>query len=114
MVQLLPLPPQPGNAEPPDAPWWDSAQGAPPPPSPGAKRAPMASNGVLFPATDYGLPEPGPQLFRISSPLPPPMIANAQSTGTMVEPGARGFGFNADARMLVRFLEVGTKVDVRD
>jgi hypothetical protein len=42
------------------------------------------------------------------------MIANAQSTGTMVEPGARGFGFNADATMLVRFLEVGTKVDVRD
>jgi hypothetical protein len=33
VVQLLPLP---GSA---DAPWWDSAQGAPPP-SPGAKRAP--------------------------------------------------------------------------
>ena len=76
--------------------------------------SPAASNGVLFPATDYGLPEPGPQLFRISSMLPPPMIANAQSTGTTVEPGARGFGFNADATMLVRFLEVGTKVDVRD
>jgi hypothetical protein len=76
--------------------------------------SPMASNGVLFPATDYGLPEPGPQLFHISSLLPPPMITNAQSTGTMVEPGARGFGFNADATMLVRFLEVGTKVDVRD
>jgi hypothetical protein len=76
--------------------------------------SPAASNGVLFPATDYGLPEPGPQLFRISSLLPPPMIANAQSTGTTVEPGGRGFGFNADATMLVRFLEVGTKVDVRD
>src|SRR6266487_2301696 len=58
---------------------------------------PAASNGVLFPATDYSLPEPGPQLFRISSLLPPPMIANAQSTGTTVEPGARGFGFNAGA-----------------
>ena len=76
--------------------------------------SPAASNGVLFPATDYGLPEPGPQLFRISSLLPPPMIANAQSTGATLEPGARGFGFNADATMLVRFLEVGTKVDVRD
>ena len=76
--------------------------------------SPAGSNGVLFPASDYGLPEPGPQLFRISSMLPPPMIANAQSTGTTVEPGARGFGFNADATMLVRFLEVGTKVDVRD
>src|SRR5689334_18402061 len=76
--------------------------------------SPAGANGVLFPATDYGLPEPGPQLFRISSMLPPPMIANAQITGTTVEPGARGFGFNADATMLVRFLEVGTKVDVRD
>ncbi len=38
VVQLLPLPPQPGNAEPPDTPWWDSARGAPPP-SPDAKRA---------------------------------------------------------------------------
>ena len=76
--------------------------------------SPAASNGVLFPANDYGLPEPGPQLFRMSSLLPPPMIANAQGTGTTIEPGARGFGFNADATMLVRFLEVGTKVDVRD
>jgi len=49
-----------------------------------------------------------------SSPLPPPMVANAHSTGIPVEPGARGFGFNADAYNLVRFLEVGTKVDVRD
>ncbi len=76
--------------------------------------SPTASGGVLFPATDHGLPAPGPDLFRISSPLPPPMIGNAQGTGTPVEPGARGFGFNADAAMLVRFLEVGTKVDVRD
>jgi hypothetical protein len=72
------------------------------------------ASGVMFPATDRGMPVPGPDLFRISSPLPPPMIANAQRAGIPVEPGARGFGFNADASMLVRFLEVGTKVDVRD
>ena len=42
------------------------------------------------------------------------MIANAHSAGIAVEPGERGFGFNADATNLVRFLEVGTKVDVRD
>jgi hypothetical protein len=72
------------------------------------------ANGVLFPATEYGLPTPGPDLFRISSPLPPPMVANAQRAGIAVDPGGRGFGFNADASMLVRFLEVGTKVDVRD
>jgi hypothetical protein len=72
------------------------------------------ASGVMFPATDRGMPVPGPDLFRISSPLPPPMVANAQRAGIPVEPGARGFGFNADASMLVRFLEVGTKVDVRD
>jgi len=73
-----------------------------------------SAHPVMFPATDHGLPAPGPDLFRISSPLPPPMVANAHSTGIAVEPGARGFGFNADAYNLVRFLEVGTKVDVRD
>ena len=69
---------------------------------------------LMFPATDFALPPPGPDLFRISSMLPPPMIGNAHSAGITVEPGARGFGFNADAANLVRFLEVGTKVDVRD
>jgi hypothetical protein len=73
-----------------------------------------SAHPVMFPTTDSGLPVPGPDLFRISSLLPPPMIANARSAGISVEPGARGFGFNADATNLVRFLEVGTKVDVRD
>ena len=68
----------------------------------------------MFPASDQGLPSPGSDLFRISSMLPPPMVANARSSGIPVGPGGRGFGFNADATTLVRFLEVGTKVDVRD
>ena len=51
VVQLLPLPPQPGNAEPPDAPWWDSAQGAPPPPSAGAKRAPAPDLSTYLAST---------------------------------------------------------------
>ena len=51
VVQLLPLPPQPGNAEPPDAPWWDSAHGAPPPPSPGAKRAPAPDLSTYLAST---------------------------------------------------------------
>ena len=50
-VQLLPLPPQPGNAEPPDAPWWDSAQGAPPPPSAGARRAPAPDLSTYLAST---------------------------------------------------------------
>jgi len=72
------------------------------------------ANPVMFPAADRGLPAPGPDLFRISSILPPLMVANAHSAGIPVDPGGRGFGFNADSTNLVRFLEVGTKIDVRD
>jgi len=45
VVQLLPLP----GAQ--DTPWWDSAQGAPPPPSPGAKRAPAPDLSTYLAAT---------------------------------------------------------------
>jgi hypothetical protein len=51
VVQLLPLPPQPGDVQPPDAPWWDSAQGAPPAPSPGAKRAPAPDLSTYLAST---------------------------------------------------------------
>jgi hypothetical protein len=51
LVQLLPLPLQPGNAEPADAPWWDSAQGGPPSPSPGAKRAPAPDLSTYLAST---------------------------------------------------------------
>jgi len=74
--------------------------------------SPAGENGRLFPASDGGLPEPGPQLFRISSPLPPPMAANASKAGVYVEPGARALGFNADHPMLAKFLEIGTRVTV--
>jgi hypothetical protein len=54
VVQLLPLPSQPGGAAgagPPDAPWWDSAQGAPPSPSSGAKRAPAPDLSTYLAST---------------------------------------------------------------
>jgi hypothetical protein len=51
VVQLLPLPPQPGNAESPDAPWWDSAQGGRPAPSPGAKRVPAPDLSTYLAST---------------------------------------------------------------
>jgi hypothetical protein len=76
--------------------------------------SPASGGGVLFPATARGLPAPGPDLFNISSPLPPIMAANAAHTETPVETGSRGFGFNADSRMLVSFLEIGTRVELRD
>jgi hypothetical protein len=75
-------------------------------PSPGA--------GVWFPASGADLPQPGPGLFSISSPLPQPMVDNARSAHIQVAPGARGLVFNADLAMLVKFLEIGTRFDVRD
>ena len=48
-VQLLPLAPPPGNA--PDAPWWDSAQAAPPAPSQGAQRAPAPDLSTYLAST---------------------------------------------------------------
>jgi hypothetical protein len=75
-------------------------------PDPGAE--------VWFPPTDAGLPQPGPALWSISSPLPAPMVANARSAQVDVPPGGRGLVFNADLAMLVKFLEIGTRFDVRD
>lgn len=72
------------------------------------------TRGVLFPANARGLPAPGPTLFGISSLLPPLMIEGAGHAGIPVKPRARGFGFNADSKMLVSFLEIGTRVTFRD
>jgi hypothetical protein len=66
-----------------------------------------------FPSSAANLPEPGPELFEMSSPLPEPMIRNARAAHLEVGPGARGFVFNADLATLVKFLEVGTRFDVR-
>lgn len=69
---------------------------------------------VSYPATAHGLPAPGPELFAISSQLPRPMINNARAAGLAVTEGSRGFVFNADLASLVSFLEIGTRVTVRD
>jgi hypothetical protein len=76
--------------------------------------SPSPAPGVWFPQTDVGLPQPGPEMLAISSPLPQRMIDNARSAQINVSPGARGLVFNADLAMLVKFLEIGTRFDVRD
>jgi hypothetical protein len=74
-----------------------------------------SESGVLFPASPAALPAPGPQLFNISSVMPPGLIRNARASNIPVEPGARALGFNADLAMLVKFLEIGTRVaEVKD
>jgi hypothetical protein len=72
--------------------------------------APDSAGQVLFPATPAGLPDPGPDLFGLSSPLPPMMIQRARGSIGTVPDGARGFGFNADLIGLIKFLKIGTTV----
>jgi hypothetical protein len=77
--------------------------------------APEASGDLLFPNASSGLPDPGPDLFRISSVLPHPMVRNAAAAGIARQPGSRGFAFNvSDSSTLVKILEIGTRVDTRD
>lgn len=75
-----------------------------------------ASTGPItsFPSSDANLPEPGPELFAMSSLLPEPMVRNAAAARIPVKAGARGFVFNADLATLVKFLQVGTRFDVQD
>jgi hypothetical protein len=52
VVQLLPAQPGRGNARPgADKSWWDAAQGAPPPPSPGAQRTPAPDLSTYLAST---------------------------------------------------------------
>ena len=74
--------------------------------------SPSTAPTTSFPSSAANLPEPGPDLFAISSELPEPLMRNARSARMDVEPGARGFVFNADLAALVQFLEIGTRVDL--
>ncbi|MEX5710366.1 VWA domain-containing protein [Parafrankia sp. FMc6] len=77
--------------------------------------SPTVAPEALFPVTAADLPEPGPELFAISSTLPASMVANARGARVEITDGARGFVFNAGLATLVWFLEIGTRVaDVRD
>ena len=77
--------------------------------------SPETVGDVVFPAAGNSLPAPGPELFGISSVLPEPMIRNAGSAGISLQYGSRGFAFNVnDSAMLVKILEIGTRVDTRD
>jgi hypothetical protein len=71
----------------------------------------LSSEGdpAFFPTSGHHFPDPGPQLFDMSSPLPAPMVRNAQAAGVAVLPGARAMCFNADLEALVKFLEIGTR-----
>lgn len=69
---------------------------------------------VLFPSSEEGLPDEfARRLFAMSSPLPEGLLAVAQREGFGVEEHARGFVFNGDLVDVIRFLDIGTRVDLR-
>jgi hypothetical protein len=70
---------------------------------------------VEFPDHEDGLPDDfARRLFRMSSPLPPPMHPQARQAGFVVNNNTRGFVFNADLASVVRFLDIGTRVDFKN
>ncbi|MFE9750489.1 hypothetical protein ACFYOT_36765 [Saccharothrix saharensis] len=75
--------------------------------------SPFEVNEIVFPSDPNGLPSPGPDLFALSSPLPPPMVDNARVDGYDVRPGARGLAFNVGRSTLLRVLQIGTRVPDR-
>ena len=54
------------------------------------------------------------QLFRMSSVLPAPVLATARRDGLRVTEATRGFCYNADLVSVVRFLDIGTRVDAKN
>jgi hypothetical protein len=70
---------------------------------------------VEFPDKETDLPDEHARLlFRMSSCLPPVMLNSARQAGIAVTPQSRGFVFNADLASVVRFLDIGTRVDLKN
>jgi hypothetical protein len=70
----------------------------------------VGSHPLEYPADEKVLPNAAAQLlFRISSELPLPLQQAATAEGFRIEPGARGFVFNADLVSVIRFLDIGTR-----
>jgi hypothetical protein len=65
---------------------------------------------IQFPSLIDGLPDDfARMLYRMSSPLPPAMLAEAKNEGFSIGDGSKGFIFNSDAVSLVQFLNIGTR-----
>jgi hypothetical protein len=75
----------------------------------------FAKGTVEFPDREDALPNDyAKQLFRMSSPLPPPMRETARREGFKVNEATRGFVYNADIGSVIRFLDIGTRVDPKN
>jgi hypothetical protein len=74
-----------------------------------------AERVIEFPDSESALPDDyARQLFRMSSLLPPLMRNTAQREGFQVSEQSRGFAYNADLVSVIRFLDIGTRVDVKN
>ncbi|MHB1423285.1 MAG: vWA domain-containing protein [Gemmataceae bacterium] len=74
-----------------------------------------AAQTIEFPDREEGLPDAyARRLFRMSSQLPPAMQHSARQAGLSVSADSRGFVFNADLASVVRFLDIGTRVDPKN
>jgi hypothetical protein len=70
---------------------------------------------IEFPNTETGLPDDyARRLFRMSSVLPAALLQSARQAGLAVTAESRGFVFNADLASVVRFLDIGTRVDPKN
>lgn len=70
----------------------------------------FADPPLMFPSSPDALPNDfAKTLFGWSSPLPPSMFREAAQS-RVLEPGARGFGYNGDFNAIVDFLVTGTQV----
>ncbi|MDB5387891.1 MAG: von Willebrand factor type [Planctomycetaceae bacterium] len=71
----------------------------------------LAADKIMFPHSIEVLPDPfARDLFEMSSVLPEPMFQRAVADGFPLQPGARGFVFNADMVSLLQFLDMGTRI----
>jgi len=69
---------------------------------------------ILLPTDETNLPDDYARLlFRMSSPLPPAMLRQAQILEESVSDGAVGFAFNAALASVIMFLDIGTRGDTR-
>jgi hypothetical protein len=65
---------------------------------------------LLFPHQEGAAQDrSGRALFRMSSVLPPSQLAAAKNKGYPVQPGARGFVFNARIEAIADFFDIGTR-----
>jgi len=73
------------------------------------------SDKVEFPSNGELLPSQyARDLFKMSSELPDSIIASANKDGELnLQTGARGMVFNADMASLIKFLDMGTRRDLR-